>query len=146
VPTCSPCRTLNRSAHRCRALEALRSLLSDARAGDLAAQGDAVSEAKVSGWLSANMDHDLVDLVDGLENPGPRRPASPEARLLRDLGDVMLRSCIAPLDDVAARLGCSPEEVLAVAKQHADRFGLLQGPPVVLFAHVPAESLAEAAE
>ncbi|WP_437810649.1 AAA family ATPase [Sorangium sp. So ce1078] len=127
------------------ALEALRSLLSDARAGDLAASGDVVGELTVRDWLAAHLDEDLRELVEDLAGRGAAPPAPPEARLLRDLGDLMLRSFVARLDELAPALGCSPEEVLALAQQHADRFGVLHGPPVVLFAHVPAESLAETA-
>lgn len=128
------------------ALEALRSLLSDARAGDLAVQGDLVTEATVRGWLAKSLEDDLDELLDQIEAGDQRPPVPPpEAQLLRDLSDLMLRSFIVPLDEVTAALGRSAEEVMAVAQQHADRFGVLPGPPVVLFAHVPAEALAETA-
>lgn len=133
-------RLLQPSREALSALEALRSLLSDARAGDLAAGGEAVSETTVSGWLSRNLEDDLADLAEALEDTAPHE-APKEARLLRDLGEVMLRRCIASLDELAAELGRKPEEVRAVAEQHPSRFGVLQGPPVVLFAHVPADAL-----
>lgn len=130
------------------ALEALRSLLSDARAGDLAERGEAIPEGKVSAWLSAHLDDALADLVDTLDERDGR-DASPatadESRLIRDLDDIVLRRFIAPLEAIASELGCSTGHALAVARRSPDRIGVLDGPPVVVFARMPAESLDEVA-
>jgi hypothetical protein len=128
------------------ALEALRTLLSDARAGDLAARGETVGEGTVSAWLARSLDAELIELIDELRGgaPRPQDQGLPQAQLLRDLGDVMWRRFVAPLDEVAAEIAASGDQVMAVARQHADQFGVLLGPPVVLFTHAPAESLAEA--
>jgi len=128
------------------ALEALRSLLSDARAGDLAERGEAVNEGAVSGWLAKNLDDALADLLEALDGGATRPEASREGRLQRDLDDVILRRFIAGLDAVAVELGCSNADALAAARRHPERIGVLEGPPVVLFAYVPAESLGDAAE
>ncbi|APR83040.1 Cell division protein FtsK [Minicystis rosea] len=122
------------------ALEALRSLLSDARAGDLATRGDALPEAKVGAWLRQNLDEALVDLCDALE--GDVRAADPTSEEReRNLDELMLRRLVSRLDTAAAEIGCSADDVIAIARRHPDRFGVLEGPPVVLFVHVPADSL-----
>jgi hypothetical protein len=123
------------------ALSALRSLLSDARAGDLAARGETVPEATVAGWLRQNLDEALADLCDALE---ARAPEPGGGALLRDLAELMLRRFVAPLDAAAAELGTSADVALAAARRHPDRFAVLEGPPVVLFVHVPADALGEA--
>lgn len=133
-------RVVQPSVEALAALEALRSLLSDARAGDLAAGGEGVGEATVSAWLARNLDDALVDLCDALE--GGARVAEPaEETLLRDLDELMLRRFVVALDAAAGEIGRSGGDVLTAARRHPDRIGVLEGPPVVLFVHVPAESL-----
>jgi len=137
-------RMLKPSVEALAALDALRSLLSDARAGDLAERGETVNEATVSAWLAKNLDDALGDLVDAIE--GAETEPSRQARLARDLGDLILRKFVVALDAAATELGCSTEESLAVARRHSEQICVLEGPPAVLFAYVPAESLGEAAE
>lgn len=120
------------------ALEALRSLLSDARAGDLALRGEALSEATVAAWLTRNLDDALLDLREALEAGGGD---TAEQRRLRALDELMLRRFVMRLDAVAAELGDEGAEVLAAARRLADRYGVLEGPPVVLFVRVPVEAL-----
>jgi hypothetical protein len=127
------------------ALEALRSLLSDARAGDLASRGEAVGEATVAAWLAKHLDDSLADLCDALESAGSPAEVAQE-KLLRDLDDVLLRRFVVPLDAATAAIGGNAGEVLAAARRHPDRFSVLEGPPVVLFVHVPVESLASPEE
>jgi AAA ATPase domain len=128
------------------ALEALRELLSDARAGDLATRGDAVGEPTVAAWLAKNLDEALDDLCEALEGTPVSPTEAAEARLLRDLDDVMRRRFVARLDAVATELGCSGEEVTAAVQRYPDHIGMLLGPPAVLFVHVPAEALGPAVD
>lgn len=128
------------------ALDALRSLLSDARAGDLAERGETVSEGAVRSWLEKNLDDALDDLVDALDKREERTDEPREGRLLRDLDEVLLRQCLAKLDTLALEIGASNDETLALARRFPDRIGVLEGPPVVLFAYVPADSLGNAVE
>ena len=123
------------------ALEALRSLLSDARAGDLATRGDAVGEATVRAWLARHLDDALDELCEVLEGGAAGPTEAAEVRLLRDLDDVMRTRFVARLSAVAAELGRPADEVMAAARRHPDHLGLLVGPPAVLFVHIPAESL-----
>lgn len=144
-------RVVSPSVEALAALEALRSLLSDARAGDLAARGDAVGEPTVAAWLVKNLDEALLDLCDGIEGAGEgegraRAPDAGAAELARALGDLMLRRFVTSLDEVAAALGADPEALLAEARRAPDRFGVLEGPPAVIFVHVPADALTPALE
>lgn len=134
-------RTVQPSLEALAALEALRSLLSDARAGDLAAGGEGVDEATVGAWLAKHLDEPLLDLCDALEGGGVRPEEPKEGNLARDLDDLMLRRFVVKLEAAAGELGRPADEVLATARRHPDRIGVLEGPPVVLFVHVPAESL-----
>lgn len=130
-------RVVSPSVEALAALSALRSLLSDARAGDLAARGDAVGEATVSAWLAKNLDDALADLCDAIE--GTANPAG--AALARELSDLVVRRCVIALDEASKEIGASPEVALATARRSPDRFGVLEGPPVVLFALIPADAL-----
>jgi hypothetical protein len=138
-------RVVEPTAEALAALEALRSLLSDARAGDLAAQGAAVAEGTVKAWLARNLDEALLDLVDVL-GPAKAGAAPDDTQLGRDLGDLLGRRFVVKLSAAAAELGCADDRALAVARRHPERIGVLEGPPVVLFVHVSAESLAQATE
>jgi len=126
------------------ALDALRSLLSDARAGDLAERGETMSEGVVRNWLATNLDDALDDLVDALDKREGTKPELREGRLLRDLDERLLSQCLAKLDTLALDIGASNDETLALARRFPERIGVLEGPPVVLFAYVPADSLGDA--
>lgn len=120
------------------ALAALRSLLSDARAGDLAARGDAVAEATVAKWLARQLDEALADLCDALEGEGE----APHGDALgRDLDELMLRRFVIQLDEAAAEVSAAAADVLARARRIPDRLGVLEGPPAVLFVRVPVDAV-----
>jgi hypothetical protein len=123
------------------ALEALRSLLSDARAGDLAVRGEALGEATVAAWLARHLDDALLDLCDALEGPSDRQVEPTEGKLARRIDEIMLRRFVARLDAVAGEAGCSDDEALSAARKSSDRLSVLEGPPAVIFVHVPPESL-----
>src|SRR5262249_40879608 len=59
-------RQMRPSVEALAALEALRTLLSDARAGDLALQGDPIGEADVRSWPIAHLDPALTELFETL--------------------------------------------------------------------------------
>jgi hypothetical protein len=122
------------------ALEALRQLVSDARSGDLNVRGETVGESAVCRWLAANLDDQLVYLLDSLAAPG----SDPDADLKRNLADLLLRKFIVQLTLAAQELATPEERVLRLAEQNPERFGLLYGPPAVLFAHTAAQMPAAA--
>jgi AAA ATPase domain len=119
------------------ALEALRSLLSDARSGDLAAAGEAVAPATVASWLVAHLDDSLQQLSERLV--AAPQAADPDAELLRALQELVLGRHLLALEEAAQALGASPQAVLALASRTAASIGVLNGPPAVLFASVPPE-------
>lgn len=131
------------------ALEALRSLVSDARAGDLNARGETIAESVVVAWLATALEPELSDLIEDVAGQGSTRAStaqSAEPELVRDLADLMSTRHLAALAEVARDLHRSDGDVLKAALSDSRRFGILQGPPIVLFAHVPAESLAAKAD
>jgi type II secretory pathway predicted ATPase ExeA len=134
-------RVVQPSVEALAALEALRSLLSDARAGDLSARGESVAEDTVAKWLARHLDDALLDLCEALEGEGAAPVVPAERELLRALDDLMLRAFVVALDDASSTLGKRGDDVLAAARRNPDRFGVLEGPPVVLFVRVPTESL-----
>jgi hypothetical protein len=117
------------------ALEALRQLVSDARSGDLNVRGETIGEGAVSAWLAEALDEQLIYLLEGLATPG----VDAEANLKRDLSDLLLRRYVVPLSRVAVELSVAEERLRALAEDNAEAFGLLYGPPAVLFAHAAAE-------
>jgi hypothetical protein len=137
------CRVVYPEVEALAALDALRSLLSDARSGDLSKRGENVIESVVAKWLLEHLDPKLEELADTIvEDPG--RDA--EAELERDLADLLLDAHLVLIDFAAANLGRTVEEVRALAERRPERFGVLQGPPTLLFEYVSAETLTESQE
>jgi hypothetical protein len=123
------------------ALQAIRNMTSAAGAGDLAHDGEAVGEEEVTAWALANLPPQLEQLRDDLRGrPGSDAVRSKLSALLTE------RKVIAA--DAAARELCLPtEEVSACARRHPMEFGVLEGPPLVLFEAVegqPSEQSYEA--
>ena len=115
------------------ALAALTSLLSDAKAGDLASGGEALSEATVRVWLQQVWSEDpRIAEVSEFVGEITAEPSPAEAGTLQDVAEVLARSRIIAVDEVAREIGRSSADVLVVALANPDRFGLLQGPPAVL--------------
>lgn len=115
------------------ALEALQSILSDAKSGDLANDGEPVSEGPVLAWLRSQRDDVLLEpvfelfaalLADG--EPQPQRPEE------QDLAELLAREHVLELEALSRRLGQPPDALLRIARQNAERYLVLEGPPVVL--------------
>lgn len=119
------------------ALEALRSLLADARSGDLSHEGEPVAEGAVKAWLSSHLDVELAAFVGLLEGGAAPDPAV--AALLRDVEAVLGPGHVAEASVIASEIGRSVDDVLGAARAAPDRIGLLEGPPLVLFVPVPPE-------
>jgi hypothetical protein len=84
------------------ALQALRSLVSDALAGDLSHEGEAVGEGAVRAWLSRHLDDDLADFVERLEGHGALPPDL--SALVRDIDGLLASRWLAPADELAREL------------------------------------------
>jgi hypothetical protein len=129
----SQARLVRPSVEALAALEALRTLLSDAQAGDLAHGGDSVSPATVRDWLAEHLPDSLRELLEEVVSyPGIVGP-EPDESLFDQLSELLGEHYVLPLDDAAARLELSAGEVEDCARRHAQQFGLLSGPPAVLY-------------
>ncbi|MCI0349894.1 MAG: hypothetical protein L0Z53_10755, partial [Acidobacteriales bacterium] len=126
---------LRPSAEGLAALEAFRSLLSDAKAGDLAKRGEEVSAGSVEEWFKAHLPAPVVELVEGLT---PERRVSGREAVYDELLELLQQERIVRVDEAAERLHRDPEAIAACAAGHRDQFGILQGPPLVIFEKIAA--------
>lgn len=122
------------------ALQALRSLLSDGRSGDLHHEGNTVEPATVQEWLARNLDHSLMDFfgeIVGVSETG----AEADSGLMSAVLEVLRQQRIVTLE-TAAREVKQPVPLLEeLVKRHPGRIGWLQGPPPVLFDYRAPEIL-----
>jgi hypothetical protein len=109
------------------ALQAIHNMIAAARSGDLNQDGQGIGEAEMTQWALSNLPPQLEKLRDDLMGREPADPALPKlAALLADRKVLQA--------EIAAReLSMTMEEVSACARRHPMRFGLLAGPPMVLF-------------
>ena len=117
------------------ALDALRALLSDAQAGDLAHAGEGVAPRTVEEWLRSHLPNDLREFVEQLSGePSPTGPPRANDWLdLEELAALLAERPLLALDEAAGLLKRPAATVAATAQRHPDRFGLLTGPPLLLF-------------
>lgn len=125
------------------ALDALRDLLSDAKSGDLACHGEAVSPATVEEWLLAHLSPALRDLVDDVfgareEGADSNRTSALEIEAISTL---LAQHPVLTLDDAARALQLPAEAVAATIRRHPDHFVLLGQPPQVIFRTVAASEV-----
>ena len=120
------------SAEVLAALDAMRGLLSDAHAGDLANDAETIGPRAVEQWLRGNLPGCLSGLLAQLTNPAEDRSAEPDGLL-----DLLAEEHIVRLGDAASTIGCDPDAVATWVQQNPSLVGLLQGPPSVLFQMVP---------
>jgi hypothetical protein len=114
------------------ALDALASILGDAKSGDLACDGQALGESAVLGWLRS-MKNDLGfepvrELVESLLDQEDSTPGTDE----QDLADLLGHEHVIELELAAQILDRAPERVREIARQAAGRCLMLEGPPAVL--------------
>lgn len=116
------------------ALDALRAVLSEAKSGDLARDGQAVPPQTVEEWLRQHLPDTLRDFVDcvmgttaAVVQPGA------ESLLLEKLSTLLAEKPLIPMDEAAACLNCSSDVVATLIEKHPDRARVLLGPPVVVF-------------
>jgi len=116
------------------ALQAIRNMMAAASAGDLAQDGEPVSAEEVSAWALKNLAPQLEKLRDDLAGKPVTAPALPQ------LSALLSRHKIIEAEAAARELGLSTEEVSACARCHPMEFGVLEGPPLVLFEAVEGRS------
>jgi hypothetical protein len=102
-------------------------MITSARSGDLTQDGAGVSEQEVSDWAMRNLPPQLEKLREDLMGRQPPDPMLPR------LAALVNERKVVSAEAAARELSISTEEVSACARRHSMRFGLLAGPPLVLF-------------
>jgi len=120
------------------ALQALRSLISDARSGDLHDRGKAIGPKTVEEWLLQNLDRDLTALFGQIVGVS-EAPEEADSELLNTILNALKKQKVIALEKLAEEIGQSVSLIEQTVKRHPGRIGWLQGPPAVLFDHRPAE-------
>jgi hypothetical protein len=116
-------------------LDALRELLSDARSGDLACNGETLTPRTVEAWLREHLTEDLREFVEemaGSSLSGEQLGIS-ATNEIESLQALLDDRPMLPIDEAANALQRSVEELEQVARRHPDQFGILGGSPPVLF-------------
>lgn len=110
------------------ALEACRTLLADAAAGDLHNDGETLGLEFVERWLRDNLPGELAGVADGFES-GAVEPTG----LLDELVELLREVKVISVEDAAARLGTGIEEVRRCADQGKDAVAAVGTPARALF-------------
>ncbi|MCP4108032.1 MAG: ATP-binding protein [Desulfobacteraceae bacterium] len=115
------------------ALDALRSLITDASAGDLANGGRTIDNETVRDWLKKHLSgpaRDFLAEVTGSDKTGN----SNDFKIILDL---LEQERIVRLDDAAKKLETDTDHIRNVAQQYPEQIGYLEGPPPVIFHFIP---------
>jgi hypothetical protein len=113
------------------ALQAIHNMITAARSGDLTQDGQGISEREVTQWSLANLPPQLETLRDELIGREASRESGDAA--LAKLAALLAERKVLEAEIAAKELSMTMEEVSACARRHPMRFGLLAGPPMVLF-------------
>ncbi|NOX53187.1 MAG: hypothetical protein GXP27_01855 [Planctomycetes bacterium] len=120
------------------ALDALRKLLSDAKAGDLSHNGETVSPETVQEWLQQNLPSPVEDFATAILTGD--QLDSKNRLVLGELLELLSREHVVSADEAARKLGISLDELWQTAQTHPDLVGTLSGPPAVLFQAVASRA------
>lgn len=114
------------------ALDALSSILSDAKSGDLANQDAPLEAGAVLAWIKGLRNQlalePIQELVDELLS-GPSTSGSSEEQ---DLADLLSHEHVIEVEIAAQILGQTPERVLELGRKASGHCLVLEGPPGVL--------------
>jgi hypothetical protein len=111
------------------ALQAIRTMVDTARSNELFNGDEQVNEETVTGWALANLPLQVEELRDALLGS----QSEPEDPILSRLSALIRERKIIAADAAATELDLSPEQVKDCALHFPMRFGILDGPPVVIF-------------
>lgn len=117
------------------ALEALRVLLSEAKAGDLASGGEPISPATVEAWLASNLPPSLADFVHDLSllDPHPKVAPAEDVDFRENLIEFLEERLLAPVAEAARALSQPESRVVSCAAANPGAIGYLAGPPALLY-------------
>ena len=124
---------LQPSAEVLAAIEAVRRLMADAKAGNLVHRGETIRPENVREWLRSNIPTVVDRFLAELAGEASQPPG-----LAKDLAACLAEQCIVSVNEVAQAIGSGAEEIIQYARAHPDEVGLLSGPPQVLFRIVDA--------
>lgn len=110
------------------AIAAARALLAESAAGDLAAAGRAIDIDDVRRWLLETQPVNVFQLLDQIDHP----VSDVDDTTLEALREALHGVWIAPIEDVAERLG-RPAADLAAHLQNHQMVGLISGPPALVY-------------
>lgn len=125
-------RLVEPTAAALRALQALSSILADAKSGDLANEGDTVEKNQVLKWLRSLRDDLSIEPVRELIEDLLHGQTQSDAALEQDLAVLLASKRILDVDVAARELSRSNSELIELALRVGSRFLLLNGPPAVL--------------
>ena len=128
-------RLVRPSIEALQALEALRTLLADARAGDLNQNGSQFSPQTVQDWVAQHMQPCLNRLMEDITANGNVSDA--DAPLREDLLELLEARCLLPLEEAARELEQQPAIIRKLVEASPQLAGILEGPPPVLYRLVP---------
>lgn len=127
------------------ALQALRSLISDARSGDLHDRGEAIGPKTVEEWLVQTLDGRLAALFGQIVGVS-ETPEEADSELINTLLELLKQHKVISLETLAEKIGQPLSLVEEIVKRHPGRIGWFQGPPSVVFDYRPAEILSSGEE
>jgi hypothetical protein len=127
-------RLVRPSLEALQALEALRTLLADARAGDLSQNGSPVNPQTVHDWLTQHMPPCLNRLLE--EITGNEAVSAADPQLREDLLELVEARCLLPLEEAARDLQLPPAILRKLVEVSPEVAGILEGPPPVLYRQV----------
>ena len=121
------------------ALDALRRLLSDAKAGDLSNQGATVTPETVQEWLARNMPAVLQDLLEEIVAYPGIGGRIKGIDLFDRLQELLIEQPVISVQEAATKLEAGAQDIEQNARANCKSVGVLDGPPVVLFRLVADE-------
>ena len=122
------------------ALQALRSLISDARSGDLHDRGEAIGPKTVEEWFVQNLDSNLASLFGQIVGV-TETPEENDSEIINSVLEVLKKLKVVPLEQMAEQIEIDLPSLEEAVKSHPGRIGWLQGPPAVLLDYRSAETL-----
>ena len=128
-------RVVRPSIEALQALEALRTLLADARSGDLTRDGAPISPQTVQDWITQSMPASLQELAENIAGPQADFPVNPQLR--EDVLALVQERCLITVDDAAREMRQDASLVRQMVQASSDLAGLLEGPPALLYRLVP---------
>ena len=121
------------------ALDALRRLLSDAKAGDLSNRGATVTPETVQEWLARNMPAVLQDLLEEIVAYPGIGGRIKRTDLFDRLQELLIEQPVISVQEAATKLEAGAQDIEQNARANCKSVGVLDGPPVVLFRLVADE-------